>query len=67
MIEIPRESRNKYEMDHDTGCHIKVRPVGVFWMSDEAGPDAKILRSDGSSVDTDGDHPCGWNENVFSL
>ncbi len=25
------------------GCHISVRPVGVFWMSDEAGPDAKIL------------------------
>ena len=88
IIEIPRGSRNKYEMDHDTGaiwldrmlftatqypadygfvpetlaedgdpldvlvlldeptfpgCHIRVRPVGVFWMSDEAGPDAKIL------------------------
>jgi inorganic pyrophosphatase len=25
------------------GCHIKVRPVGVFWMADEAGPDAKVL------------------------
>jgi len=24
-------------------CHIKVRPLGVFWMRDEAGPDAKIL------------------------
>ena len=88
VIEIPRGSRNKYEMDHGTGaiwldrmlftatqypadygfvpntlaedgdpldvlvlldeptfpgCHIRVRPVGVFWMSDEAGPDAKIL------------------------
>ena len=88
IIEIPRGSRNKYEMDHETGaiwldrmlftatqypadygfvpetlaedgdpldvlvlldeptfpgCHIRVRPVGVFWMSDEAGPDAKIL------------------------
>ena len=88
VVEIPRGSRNKYEMDHDTGaiwldrmlftatqypadygfvpetlaedgdpldvlvlldeptfpgCHIRVRPVGVFWMADEAGPDAKIL------------------------
>ena len=88
VIEIPRGSRNKYEMDHDSGaiwldrmlftatqypadygfvpetlaedgdpldvlvlleeptfpgCHIRVRPVGVFWMSDEAGPDAKVL------------------------
>ena len=88
IIEIPRGSRNKYEMDHETGaiwldrmlftatqypadygfvpdtlaedgdpldvlvlldeptfpgCHIRVRPVGVFWMSDEAGPDAKVL------------------------
>lgn len=25
------------------GCEITVRPVGVFWMSDEHGPDAKIL------------------------
>ena len=25
------------------GCHIRVRPLGVFWMEDEAGPDAKIL------------------------
>jgi inorganic pyrophosphatase len=88
IVEIPRGSRNKYEMDHVTGaiwldrmlftatqypadygfvpetlaedgdpldvlvildeptfpgCHIRVRPVGVFWMADEAGPDAKIL------------------------
>ncbi len=88
VVEIPRGSRNKYEMDHGTGaiwldrmlftatqypadygfvpdtlaedgdpldvlvvldeptfpgCHILVRPVGVFWMSDEAGPDAKVL------------------------
>ena len=88
LIEIPRGSRNKYEVDHESGlirldrtlftatqypadygfvpdtlaedgdpldvlvlldeptfpgCHISVRPVGVFWMSDEAGPDAKIL------------------------
>jgi inorganic pyrophosphatase len=25
------------------GCSIKVRPVGLFWMTDENGPDAKIL------------------------
>jgi len=25
------------------GCHIFCRPVGVFWMSDEHGPDAKLL------------------------
>jgi len=88
IIEIPKGSRNKYEMDHETGaiwldrhlftattypadygfvnhtlgedgdpldalvlleeptfpgCHIKARPVGVFWMQDEAGGDAKIL------------------------
>jgi inorganic pyrophosphatase len=88
VIEIPRGSRNKYEMDHDSekvwldrrlftamgyptdygfiadtlgedgdpldvlvlldeptfpGCHIMVRPVGVFWMADEKGPDAKVL------------------------
>ncbi|MBV9410994.1 MAG: inorganic diphosphatase [Acidimicrobiia bacterium] len=88
IVEIPRGSRNKYEMHHETheiwldrelftathyptdygfardtlaedgdpldvlvmveestfpGCHIMVRPLGVFWMRDEAGPDAKIL------------------------
>jgi inorganic pyrophosphatase len=88
VVEIPRGSRNKYEMDYETGaiwldrelftatrypadygfvpdtlaedgdpldimvmvdeptfpgCHIRVRPLGVFWMRDEAGPDAKIL------------------------
>jgi inorganic pyrophosphatase len=25
------------------GCHIYCRPLGVFWMSDEHGPDAKLL------------------------
>jgi len=25
------------------GCVVQARPVGVFWMSDEHGPDAKIL------------------------
>ena len=25
------------------GCHIRARPIGVFWMSDEKGPDAKVL------------------------
>ncbi|MFV0258320.1 MAG: inorganic diphosphatase [Acidimicrobiales bacterium] len=88
IVEIPKGSRNKYEIDHDTGalwldrhlftattypadygfvpdtlaedgdpldvlvildeptvpgCHIRARPLGVFWMTDEKGPDAKIL------------------------
>lgn len=88
MIEDPKGSRNKYEMNHETGvieldrelftatrypadygfipqtlagdgdpldvlvllneptfpgCYIKCRPLGVFWMHDEHGPDAKIL------------------------
>jgi len=88
IVEIPKGSRNKYEMDHDThaiwldrtlftamqypadygffpgtlaedgdpldalvlldeptfpGCHVRVRAVAVFWMSDEKGPDAKVL------------------------
>jgi inorganic pyrophosphatase len=88
VVEIPRGSRNKYEMDHDTGrirldrmlftstrypldygfipdtlaedgdpldalvmldeptfpgCLVRARPVAVFWMTDEHGPDAKIL------------------------
>ncbi len=88
IVEIPRGSRNKYEVDHDTGrirldrrlfsatvypaeygfvdgtlgedgdpldalvildeptfpgCVIGCRPVGVFWMIDDAGPDAKII------------------------
>ena len=25
------------------GCHVWVRPVAVFWMTDEKGPDAKVL------------------------
>src|SRR6201994_1515592 len=25
------------------GCLVTVRPVAVFWLSDERGPDAKIL------------------------
>jgi inorganic pyrophosphatase len=88
VVEIPRGSRNKYEIDHETGeiwldrrlfsatvypadygyvdhtlgedgdpldalvileeptfpgCRIRARPVGVFWMEDDAGPDAKII------------------------
>ena len=88
IVEIPQGSRNKYEMDHDTGhiwldrtlftatqypldygffpntlgedgdpldalillpqptfpgCHLWARPIGVFWMEDEKGPDAKVL------------------------
>ncbi|MFN2504567.1 MAG: inorganic diphosphatase [Acidimicrobiales bacterium] len=88
VVEIPKGSRNKYEVDHESGaiwldrmlftatmyptdygffpntlaedsdpldamvlldeptfpgCHINARPIGVFWMSDEKGPDAKVL------------------------
>ncbi|MFB3737545.1 MAG: inorganic diphosphatase [Candidatus Velamenicoccus archaeovorus] len=88
VVEIPKGSRNKYEMDHRTGaivldrmlftsmqypadygfiegtlaldgdpldalvfvgeptfpgCHITVRPIGLFRMHDEKGPDEKIL------------------------
>ncbi len=88
VVEIPRGSRNKYEVDHESGaiwldrrlftamaypadygfiegtlgedgdpldvlvlldeptfpgCHLMARAVGVFWMRDDAGPDAKIL------------------------
>ena len=88
FVEIPGGSRNKYELDKETGtivldrrlftsmsypadygfiegtlgedgdpldamvlldeptfpgCHIRARPVAVFWMTDEAGPDAKVL------------------------
>jgi inorganic pyrophosphatase len=88
IVEIPKGSRNKYEVDHETGdiyldrtlftatrypadygfipdtlaedgdpldalvlvsdptfpgCRIRVRPIGVFHMSDEKGPDEKLL------------------------
>jgi inorganic pyrophosphatase len=88
IVEIPKGSRNKYEVDHDSGaiwldrmlftatqyptdygffpgtlaedgdpldalvlleeatfpgCHIRARPVAVFFMEDEAGRDAKVL------------------------
>ena len=88
VIEIPKGSKNKYEVDHETGqvwldrtlftpmgyptdygyvegtlgedgdpldalvllevptfpgCHLKVRAVGSFVMSDEAGRDVKLL------------------------
>lgn len=88
IVEVPTGSRNKYELDHDTGaiwldrrlftsmqypadygyvegtmaedgdpldvfvvvadptfpgCHIRVRPIGLLRMLDEAGPDCKIL------------------------
>ncbi|MEZ5259189.1 MAG: inorganic diphosphatase [Ilumatobacteraceae bacterium] len=87
-IEIPRGSRNKYEIDHETGrvfldrrlftattypadygfipdtisgdgdpvdalvlledpvypgVWVEAKPVGLLWMQDEAGPDAKII------------------------
>ncbi len=88
VVEIPRGSRNKYEVDKERGvirldrrlfsatvypsdygyipdtlgedgdaldalvllddptfpgCWVSARPVGVFWMEDDKGPDAKII------------------------
>jgi inorganic pyrophosphatase len=88
VVEIPRGSRNKYEMDHERGiifldrrlfsatvypadygfvpdtlaedgdpldalvlleeatfpgCWLHARPVGMLWMQDEKGPDAKVI------------------------
>jgi inorganic pyrophosphatase len=88
VVEIPKGSRNKYEMDHQTGeifldrmlftsmqypadygfiertlggdgdpldalvfmgeptfpgCRVRVRPIGLFRMTDEKGPDEKII------------------------
>lgn len=88
VVEVPKGSRNKYEVDHETGriwldrelftatrypadygfipdtleedgdpldvlvllgeptfpgCRIHCRAVGLFLMSDERGPDAKVL------------------------
>jgi inorganic pyrophosphatase len=88
VIEIPRGSRNKYEIDHETGrifldrrlftattypadygylpdtlggdgdpldalvlledptypgIWVEAKPVGLLWMADEAGSDAKLL------------------------
>lgn len=88
VVEVPTGSRNKYEVDHQTGrvhldrqlftatrypseygfvehtlaedgdpldalvvvgeptfpgCLIRCRPIGVFWMWDEKGADAKVL------------------------
>ena len=88
VVEIPKGSRNKYEMDKELGvirldrrlfsatvypsdygyipetlgedgdpldalvlvedatfpgCWVTARPVGVFWMEDDKGPDAKII------------------------
>jgi inorganic pyrophosphatase len=88
VIEIPRGSRNKYEIDHENGkvyldrrlftattypadygfipdtlagdgdpldalvlledpvypgVIVEAKPVGLLWMQDEAGPDAKVI------------------------
>ena len=42
LIEIPRGSRNKYEVDHESGL-IRSRPIGMFRMIDEKGGDDKVL------------------------
>ncbi len=38
------------------GCHIFCRPLGVFWMTDEHGPDAKLLMVPSA------DSRVGWRE-----
>ena len=48
VVEIPRGSKNKYEVDHETGrvfpgCVVKCRAVGLYHMVDEAGGDDKVL------------------------
>lgn len=88
VVEVPKGSRNKYEIDHETGvirldrdlstavrfpadygfvdgtlgedgdpldalvileeptfpgCHVRCRPIGLFWMQDEKGRDLKVL------------------------
>lgn len=88
VVEIPKGSRNKYEIDHEhhvvrldrrlfsattypadygfvpdtlaedgdpldalvvleeptvPGCYITARPLGILWMEDEKGPDAKLI------------------------
>ena len=25
------------------GCYIRTKPIGIFWMTDEKGPDAKVI------------------------
>lgn len=102
VVEIPKGSRNKYEVDHETGqirldrhlftatrypadygfvphtlaedgdpldvlvlleeptfpgCLIAARPIGVMWMRDEAGPDAKVL-----AVPAGDPRWAGWND-----
>jgi inorganic pyrophosphatase len=88
IVEIPKGSRNKYEVDHDSGaiyldrmlftatrypadygyipdtlaedgdpldalalvseptfpgCHIRIRPIGLFLMEDQGHPDHKVI------------------------
>jgi inorganic pyrophosphatase len=43
------------------GCHLTARPLGVFWMEDEKGPDAKII----AVVDGDPDYAGSTNLRTF--
>ncbi len=106
VIEIPKGSRNKYEVDHETGrvfldrvlytgfvyptdygffentlgldgdpldvlvlldyplfpgVGVKVRPVGVFNMTDDGGPDAKIIAVQAK------DQRCAWIQDVNDI
>ncbi|HEY4027618.1 MAG TPA: inorganic diphosphatase [Candidatus Dormibacteraeota bacterium] len=106
VVEVPRGSGNKYEMNPATGaihldrplsaalrypadyglvaatlgedgdaldalvildepafpgCHVRCRPIGLFRMADEAGPDVKVLAVPHWDRRTDiGDLPDSW-------
>ena len=57
------------------GCLVRVRVIGVFWMRDEAGPDAKLLtvlnhdpvREDTHDIDDLPPHLLDEIEHFFSI
>jgi inorganic pyrophosphatase len=41
------------------GCWVSARPVGIFWMSDDKGPDAKVLCVPAGDARWEGIHDLG--------
>src|SRR4051794_24725288 len=41
------------------GCLVRARPLAVFWMSDEKGPDAKIICAPSPDPELDDAHDVG--------
>jgi inorganic pyrophosphatase len=41
------------------GCLVRARPIAVFWMADEAGPDAKIICAPYNDPELDAVHDIG--------